>query len=272
MSALHERKAQASDYESFSRLFADLGAGDPLPSRARWEAEMVPFTLFLEREGEIVAYGYFQALRGTGYVRQIVVAPGERGKGIGGVLMRALGRQLVAAGCANWCLNVKEDNTPGIRLYTACGMRVAYASTAFRLPWSVLARLPREEEAPAVHGIEPADDAAIEAAFELPPGQITELRARGGRVLLRLATREGLGGFACFDPSFPGSFPFRVVRPSLAVHLLEAMRSHARPEHDFTGVVVENAPAVRDVLVQAGAEVRLALLHMKGPIPADLGP
>ncbi len=270
--ALRERPAQASDYDRFALLFNELGTGDPLPGRARWEEEMVPSTLFLERGGEIVAYGYTQALRTTGYVRQVVVAPGERGKGVGGVLMRALGRQLARAGCSSWCLNVMEDNTPGIRLYSACGMRVAFASTALRLGWDVLDRLPREAEAPAVRRVEPEDDAAIEAAFDLPPGQIAEVRARGGRVLLRLAAPEGLGGFASFDPRFPGAFPFRVVRPSLAVHLLEAMRSHGRPEHAFTNVVVEDAPALRDALVAAGAEVRFQMLHMKGPIPAELGP
>jgi len=270
--ALHERRAQASDYEQFARLFPELGTGDPVPARARWEEEMLPATIFLERDGEIVAYGYTQALKGIGYVRHVIVAPGERGKGVGGVLMRALGRQLARAGCMSWCLNVKPDNEPGIRLYSSSGMRVAYASTAFGLGWDVLARLPREIEAPAVHGIEPADDAAIEATFGLPTGQIADVRARGGRVLLRLATSEGLGGFACFDPNFPGSFPFRVARPSLAVHLLEAIRLHARPEHDHTGVVVEDAPALRDALIAAGAVVRFEMLHMKGPIPAELGP
>jgi ribosomal protein S18 acetylase RimI-like enzyme len=270
--ALRERPAQASDYDRFTTLFPELGTGDPIPSRARWEEELVPSTIFLERDGEIVAYGYTQTLRGTGYVRQVVVAPSERGKGLGGVLMRALGRQLARAGCTNWCLMVKADNQPGIRLYQSSGMRIAYASTAFRLGWDVLERLPREAEAPAVHSLEPEHEAAIEAAFDLPPGQIGEVRARGGRVLMRLETREGLGGFASFDPSFPGSFPFRVVRPSLAVHLLEAMRSHGRPEHDHTNLVAEDAPDLRDALVHAGAEVRFEMLHMKGPIPAEFGP
>jgi GNAT superfamily N-acetyltransferase len=270
--ALHERRAQARDYEQFVRLFPELGTGDPVPGRARWEEEMLPATIFLERDGEIVAYGYTQTLKGTGYVRQVVVGRGERGKGVGRVLMRALGRQLAAAGCTSWCLNVKVDNEPGIRLYNSCGMRVAYACTAFRLRWDALARLPREVEVPSVHSVEPADDAAIEATFAMPSGQIAEVRARGGdRVLLRLATRDGVGGFASFDPGFPGSFPFRVVRPSLAVYLLEAIR-HARPEHEFTNVVVEDAPALRDALVAAGAEPRLEMFYMKGPIPEEFGP
>ncbi|UQA55420.1 GNAT family N-acetyltransferase [Polyangium aurulentum] len=269
---LRERPALASDYDRFARLFPELGTGDPVPGRARWEEEMRPSTIFLERDGEIVAYGYTQALHGTGYVRHVIVAPGERGKGVGRVLMRALGRQLAAAGCTRWCLNVKPDNEPGIRLYSACGMRVAYASTAFRLKWDVLERLPREAEAPSVHSVEPGDDAEIEATFDLPTGQIADVRARGGRVLMRLATSEGLGGFASFDPRFPGAFPFRVVRPSLAVHLLEAMRLHTPPEHDHTSCVAEDAPALRDALVAAGAEVRFEMFHMKGPIPAELVP
>jgi GNAT superfamily N-acetyltransferase len=271
MTALRDRTATAADYDTVVRLIPELGSGDPIPERERWEAEMLPFTLFLERGDEVVAYAYVTPLRDVAYVRHVVVAPGARGQRVGGALMRAIARRSRSAGCTRWCLNVKPENVPAVRLYASFGMREAYTSTPMRLGWDVLARLPREEREVAARPFEPSEDAALEEAFGLPAGRIASLRGVGAWVFLRLVDparpEDDRLGVACFNPPFPGSFPFRVARPALAFPLISAIRSHALPEHDYTQVVVEGDPALKQALLEAGAEARYELLQMDGEIP-----
>ncbi|MDI1446838.1 GNAT family N-acetyltransferase [Polyangium sp. 6x1] len=265
------RPATAADYEAYARLFPELATDDPTLPREVWGAELMPQTLILEQGSEIVGYAYVVALKETGYVRHVVVAPEARGRGAGRALMRASAERLRAAGCSRWCLNVKVDNTVAIAMYSSVGLEKTYESTPMRLGWDVVERLPSGEEGITARRIEPREDAALEAAFGLPIGSIATSRARAGWVLLRLVDaarpEEARVGFACFNPSFPGSFPFRVARPTLVKPLLEAVRPHARPEDDFTQVVVENDPATKRMLIDAGASVRMEIMNMEGPIP-----
>lgn len=265
------RPATAADYDVYVRLFPELGTDDPTLPREAWAAELLPHTLILEQGNEIAGYAYVVVLKETGYVRHVVVAPEARGKGAGRALMRASAERFRAAGCARWCLNVKVENTVAIALYASVGMAKLYESTPMRLGWDTLAHLPGGEEGITARAIEPHEDAALEAAFGMPIGSITICRARVGWVLLRLVDaarpEEARLGFACFNPSFPGSFPFRVARPTLVRPLLEAIRPHARPEDTFTQVVVENDPATKRALVEAGASVRMEIMNMEGPIP-----
>jgi GNAT superfamily N-acetyltransferase len=265
---LRARPAAPADYDDYARLFPELHTPGAASERARWQAELMPSTIFVERAGQVVGYGHAEALGADGYVRQVVVTPGARGQGVGRAIMSALADSLSARGCTALRLNVKVDNTPAIRLYESLGLRVAHRSSGVRLHWSVLERLPRETPAPEVHTLPPEHDAALEARFELLAGQLADLRARGSWVLLELAGAQGL---ACFDPAYPGSSPFRVARPTLAVHLLEATRRHARPEHDFTTLFVENAPELEAALVAAGAELSMQVLHMVGESLAQRG-
>lgn len=264
------RPATAADHDAYVRLFPEIGTPDPTLSPEAWAAELLPHTLMLEQGGEVVGYAYVVVLKGTGYVRHVVVAPEARGRGAGRALMRASAERFRAAGCARWCLNVKVDNTRAITLYASVGMEKLYESTAMRLGWDVVSRLPGEEGITA-RTIEPHEDAALEAAFRMPDGLIATNRARVGWVLLRLVDaarpEEARVGFACFNPAFPGSFPFRVARPTLARPMLEAVRPYARPEDDVTNVVVEDDAATKHALVEAGAIVRMELLNMAGPIP-----
>ena len=129
--------------------------------------------------------------------------------------------------------------------------------------------MPEGEAGIVARTMEPHEDAAIEAAFGLPSGQLAQARPR--RVLLRLVDaarpEEARVGLASFNPSYPGSFPFRVARPSLARPLLEAVRPHSPPDKDFTNVVVEDDPDTTRALLAAGAEVRMEIENMAGPIP-----
>jgi GNAT superfamily N-acetyltransferase len=262
MSSPLARPATVADYDDYARMFPELHTPGAPCERARWQVELMPSTLFIQQAGQVVGYGYAEALGHDGYVRNVVVTPEARGQRIGRAIMQALARMLSARGCTTLRLNVRDDNTPAIRLYESFGLRVAHRSCGVRLAWSVLDRLPRETPAPEVRTLPPEHDAALEARFDLLSGQLADLRGRGTWVLLELAGELGL---ACFDAAFPGSSPFRVARPSLAVHLLEATRRHARPEHDFTTLFVENAPDLEAALVAAGAELSMQVLHMVGP-------
>lgn len=268
---LKPRPATPTDHETFLRLFVELATGDPLPVLDRWVAAMMPTTLLYEDEGGAVAgYTFHQVLTGTVYVAHVVTAPGFRGRGVGRGMMEHLASVGRAAGCTDWCLNVKPDNAPAIRLYEGVGMKRAYASTSIHLLWSSVPDLPAPSRPVESRVVDPAEDPALEAAFDLPTGRITSGRKYPGRVILRLvdpgAPAEARVGVASFDPHFPGAFPFRVAEPSFARAMLEAMRPHALPEHDHVSVMVEDHAELTRALLDHGATVKLEVLHYRGKL------
>jgi GNAT superfamily N-acetyltransferase len=269
MTRLAARPATSADYPHFVRLFPELGVDDPVPPVERWLETMAAATLiFADEAGAVVGYAYVQALQGEGYVRHVVVDPGRRGEGLGRAIMGAIAARLRAAGCVRWCLNVKPDNEAALRLYRAVGMTSQYTSTAFRFGWDLVDRLPRAHGEVIARPVEPIEDPAIEAVFDLPAGQIDDARKRPGTVLLRLvdASAPGPVGFAAYDPRFPGAFPFRVADPTLAASLLAAIRPHELPDTPHMQIVSEDE-ALTAVLCAAGATVRLVALHMAGELP-----
>jgi hypothetical protein len=99
-------------------------------------------------------------------------------------------------------------------------------------------------------------------------GRLRIIRARGNRVIVQLRNPGGAPvGLACFDPAFPGAFPFAAARPGLAAPLLRAIAPHARPGDTSLQVVVERDDALVDALRAAGAEIRMRLVHYIGPLP-----
>src|SRR6185437_13905338 len=169
--------------------------------------------------------------------------------------------------------NVKTDNAPAIRLYERVGLSPAHRSTALWLPWEGVAALPSiAGAAPPVEAraIEPAEDAALEAAFGLLAGRLAQLRALG-RVLVKLVDPADPAapavGVASFFQAMPGAYPFAVARPALAAPLLAALREHARPGDARIHLVVED-DALTAALLAAGGEISFELFHMKGPIPS----
>lgn len=263
---LLERAATPDDYDAFVRLFLDLGAGDPVPPRDRWVVEMMPLIRLFERGGSVAAYVFAQVMGREGYVRHLVVGGDHRGRGVGTAVMRAMATHLRALGCDTWCLNVRPENTPAVRLYTRCAMRVRYASSSIRIVWTALDGLPREGATARL--IEAHEDAAIERDFALHVGQIASVRARQGRLPLGVWTRDGCVGVACFDPRFPGAAPFRVKRTAYAGDLLDAMRPHALPQPAYVNLLVEDDEALTALLMEHGGETRLSLFHMAGPLVA----
>lgn len=263
------RPATPADYPAYARLFPELGVDDPIPPAATWSAQQCPTTRVLEHAGTVVAYLYFERMHDLGYIRNVVVDPAHRGRGLGLALMQSLADELRAAGCTRWCLNVKPDNTAALRLYQRVGLHPRYRSFALRFDWSVVDALPASNLSLGTCPIDPADDPALATAFALPPGQLASLRGKPGRTNLRLhdpddPTRVALG-FASFDPGFPGAYPFRVAHPDLARPLLLALRPHVR-QGTFMQLVVEDDDALHDLLISVGATLRLEIAHLRGDL------
>lgn len=266
------RDARASDYAAYTALVRELGVDDPTPSAERFAAELAHRILIYERDGAAVGYVAYDRLAATGYIRNLVVAPEARGAGIGAALMTAAAGVLRARGAAgDWHLNVKADNTTAIRLYERLGLRAHHRSTALILPWANVDRLPADAAAVTVLPVAEAEYDDLERALGLLAGQLPMIRARGGRVMVQLRDAElAPVGVACFDPAFPGAFPFRTVRPGLAAPLLRGLAPHARPGDRALQLVIEDDEALCDAVIAAGAEVRLRLLHYTGPLPGGV--
>jgi GNAT superfamily N-acetyltransferase len=260
------RPARADDYSTFSRLFPELEVPDPVPERGRFETEMMPTSLIAEDGMAGLGIVYYQVLQGVGFVRMIMVDPAARRRGVGRALMIAARDIFTRASCAEWRLNTFPHNTRAIPLYESLGLRRVHLNRVVRVAWSLL---DHATAAPGVcaRPIEPSDDARVEAATNLLPGQLPDARAKQGRVLVLLEddAKTVLGG-AIFDPSFPGAYPFRVTRPELATTLLLALRPHALAEQTFVGVVCENQPEVADALLALGGTLTLETQHMRGPL------
>lgn len=263
------RRATANDYGAYAVLFRELGVDDPTPSSERFAAELAPRILIYERDGAPIGYVSYDRLAANGYVRNLVVAPDARGAGVGAALMTAAASQLRARGVTDeWHLNVKADNATAIRLYERLGMRVDHRSVALRFAWANLDRLPAGDPPVTVLPVGDGDDDDIERALDILGGRLQMARSRGGRIALQLRDeRLAPVGVACFDPAFPGAFPFCATRPALAGPLLRALAPHARPGDLDLQIVIEDDDDLADALIVAGALVRMRLLHYVGPLP-----
>lgn len=263
------RRATASEYGAYNVLFRELGVDDPTPSLAWFTTELAPNILIYERDGAAIGYVSYDKLSTNGYIRNLVVAPGARGAGIGAALLTAAATELRARGATDkWHLNVKADNAPAIRLYERFGMRAAHRSMMLRLAWANLDRLPADDPRVAVLPVLDGDDDDIERALGILAGRMLMMRLRHGRVALQLRDEQFAPvGVACFDPALPGAFPFCVTRPALAAPLLRALAQHARPGDLELQVVIEDNDALVEALLAAGAIVRMRLLHYAGPMP-----
>jgi ribosomal protein S18 acetylase RimI-like enzyme len=256
------RDAVADDYDLYARLYPELAVPDPTPSRARFEGDLVAGAYVLLDDAQpdaAVAFAYVQVLDGVGYVRQVIVDPAWRGRGCGRELMLEAARRFRARGCTRWCLNVKPDNVPAVRLYESLGMRLAHRSAAVRLGFDIGlpdgggARDPREEEL-----------GAIEAALGLPAGLLADARKKP-RIVLKVVERDGaITGVASFDPTFPGCFPFRARTAADGGALLAALAPHALAPR--LQLVLEDAGELVRELSERGAEVVMEFAHYQGAL------
>ena len=258
------RPATPDDFELYARLLPELGVDDPPPEFARWSKELMPSTLVGMLGNTPAGWCFFQALEGSGYVRQIVVAPSARRTGVGRALLEAVRGHLVAKGCRTWQLNVKPHNEAAIALYESLGFRKKYESSTWRVPWAVVPKWPHD----ATLEISPLlaeDDAAVTAHHHLTPGQLALARG-AGRVVVRVHRAGAPLGVAVFDAAYPGCFPFRVASPAAARALLEALQPHSPASVPHVGLVVEDDRAFEAALREVGAENRLVIANYEGPL------
>lgn len=233
---------------------------------------MLRDTRFLVEDGRKVGYAWLQTFGARGYVRHVVVDASARGRGLGAVLMRHAADDLRARGCTRWELNVKRDNVPAIRLYERCGMRAHYDAHFFEMPWTcvnVLAahtQSSRSQTTCVVREVDDTNDAALGAHFGLPDGFLRSVRNQGRRVQRVVLENELPIGVASFDPSFPGSFPFRARDAAAAHALLEELRPHALPEHDFLRLFVEDSKQAAHALIASGAKLVFEVVHFDGAL------
>jgi GNAT superfamily N-acetyltransferase len=258
------RPAAADDYALYVRLLPELKVDDPAPSYARWVSGFLPSVLVAELDGVAVGVCWWQRLRDDGYVRQIMVAPAARQRGVAVALLSEVATRLRAFGCKHWRLNVKPDNVAAIALYHRLGFQFLYHSTSFRVPWALVDRLTIGPVVRSTTCIE-TDEAVVESTFGLPFGKVQTARA-SQRLLLMLCAETELVGFASFDPHFPGAFPFRVIDKVYTRSLLEAFRPHSPPGIPFTHVVVEGDAGLAEQLRNAGAEIRMEFDHYVGEL------
>jgi GNAT superfamily N-acetyltransferase len=262
------RAATIGDYDAYARLFGELGVEDPVPSRARFGAEMVARTLVAVDDTGVVGYALFEVLTDTGYIRNIVSDPARRRNGVGAALMEAMRARFVAAGATTWCLNVKPGNVPAIRLYERFGLRLAYRSCSLRLPTGVA--LPAPAPDLELVPIAPEDDALVERTLGLLRGQLASSRARPSRRVLQLRRAGAIVGVAVFSEVIPGAFPFRVVDSALGSALLAHLRPFAPPGAPYLQVGIEDDDALRAAVLALGAHLYLDIVHMRGPIAPSL--
>jgi GNAT superfamily N-acetyltransferase len=275
--SVHIRAAERRDHAVFVRLFPELGVDDPILDEERFAHQLLPTTLIAEAgvadgDRQPVGYAYFQIMKDVAYVRHLVTAPDARRSGVARALLGAIVERARERGCSTWCLNVKPGNTPAITLYQDLGMTRAHTSRALDMTWSAIASAPAAAAGLRVTAkdITPEEEARVETAMRLVDGQLASTRAVSGRVLKMLEEDGQVVGAAIFHPDFPGASPFRVARPELALVLLRALRPHARPEDAKLGIVTENQPDVAEALLAAGARLKLDIVHLKGPLPAEI--
>jgi GNAT superfamily N-acetyltransferase len=268
--AFHD--ATQVDYPEFARLFPELGTGDPVPDLEHWLKDSAPSTFLATRGSAVVGYAFYRLFAGAGYVANVVVDPGQRGRGYGREIMRELARRFRAAGAVEWSLNVKPENTAAIALYRSVGMQRAFDSMVLRLSWDQVERLPVQPGL-AVRDLSVNEDSHVNAAFGLPDGKLAELRTHAERRTLGLFEGQKPCGVAglnlAFAPGIMGAFPFQVSRVALARNLFDAMRACGGTGHVSAQAVVENDAPLVGYLLGVGAEVHLKIEHHRGLVPEE---
>ena len=254
------RDATPEDYPVFARLFPALGVADPVLTPAQFAARMLPTVVIVEEAGEALGYSFWQAHGPTAHVVHVVIDERARGRGAGHALMEGVRQRVLATKCSRWVLNVKQDNAPAIRLYEGCGLAIEQEAWAMSAEWSQLASLPAMHGEVTAYTPEPSEDPDLAARFGETAERLRILRGREGIVLLGLREAGTPVAFASFDPSFPGVYPVRVARVTLARPLFDGLRRYAT--ENFVQVFVEGDHALFEVLQACGAQVRHAMYRM----------
>lgn len=259
------RPARPEDYRLFTALKPELGLpDDPTPDAPKFERDVMPLMQIAERGGTPVGYVFARPLADVMHVVHVITARTSRRTGVGRSLMEAARRAARAAGSKTLALGVMPSNAGAIALYEQCGLSVVYPSKALRIAWSVIDALP-EASTPHVseaREVSPVDDASLEDETQLLRGILAQRRGQAGWVLRRIGPRS----IAAFDPSFPGANPFRAPDLPHALSLVRALRPFARAGDTALSLLIDRDMTLANGLVELGAEVRLDVLHMRGPV------
>jgi ribosomal protein S18 acetylase RimI-like enzyme len=265
------RPARPDDYTAFLHFWSELGLLQAPPTAEQWQARFAPSTMFLEAEtGELAAYALCFPYGARGDVRQIVVDPAWRRRGVGRRIMDEVAARLRAAGCRDWRLEVRADNTGAIALYESVGMRRHRTTRDIRLPAAAIERFagPRSARWTARRAT-PDEDAALEVRFDLGTGELARWRVgRPEAVLWQLLDQGTPIGLTRYWPDYLPDcalcFPFHAPDPHSAAHLLAGvLRDTPTPAHLEIPVFDE---AVADAMVAAGGHVREVSYEMAGSL------
>ncbi|WP_375770816.1 GNAT family N-acetyltransferase [Archangium gephyra] len=267
--ALGLRPGRVEDHADFVRLFGELGVEDPPPPLDVWVSDLVKRAFFLEGPEGVAAYAVVDVLEETGYVVNLVVAPGQRGRGLGRKVMRELAAWFRARGCREWMLYVKPDNAPALALYGAMGMKAGRLETTWRLSWRHLEALPLAPEELEVVPVSGPDFAPLTQAFGLVPGKLARFATQGTHRLRRLMNPEHpeAAGLGLMDvrPLARVLAPFYAATPAHARALLEAAFLELGSAEELR--VVTGDAELEPLLREAGARAVLRTLVMRGPLP-----
>ncbi len=267
MANLRLRPATGADHGLYLRFFAELCTQDPPLEPARWGHESARSTVFLMEADREVGYAAFELAADNAHVRHVVIDSAQRRRGLGRRLMLELAALLRRSGARAWRLNVFNTNHVAIDLYSSLGLNAIYSTAVLRLAWEDVSRLP---QVPSTSIEAPRElDGANETEFGLMQGQLARARDKQGvRIVTALAANGKCVGIAVFDPSFPGSSPFRCKSPEYARTLIEALRVCYDGPKAYLQLVIEDAALVARVLESSGAVRTHDIIHMRGPIPA----
>jgi GNAT superfamily N-acetyltransferase len=273
MTSISTRKATIDDYEAFARLFPEMKVDDPVPSKSRFESELMQTIIVAESDSAVCGYAYFQIMSDTLYVRNVVTDAHYRKRGVGIALMNSMADAARNAHCARWCLNVKPGNVAAVSLYEKMGMSFAYAAQSLKISWAAVKS--HVDQLPAtrfvVCAVPEAQDAEVERCTGLIVGQLTLSRQTPDRVQIMLMRHGQIEGAAIFHPHFPGAYPFRINDASMAARFLYSLRPFAKESDTEVNLVIEGQGEVANELLSLGAQLRMDISHYKGAIP-KLGP
>jgi hypothetical protein len=231
-----------------------------------WDERYREHTLFLEADGgELACYALTLPFGPRGDVRQIVVASGWRGRGVGRELMAAVASKLRGQGCTNWRLEVRVDNEPAIRLYRGVGMTVIHELFTLRIDRERAERFAASRSGRLqVEAVAPRDDRAIETQFDLGPGQLERYRvARRTGVMWQIRGAALAHYTRDFAPELSLLFPLRAPDADHAAHLFA--EACAIGINDAIETMLPER-AVVDALRAAGADQREHQYEMGGPL------
>ncbi|QSQ10894.1 GNAT family N-acetyltransferase [Myxococcus landrumensis] len=267
------RLGRPDEYETFARLFTELGLEEPPPPESMWVEDMASRTFFAEGpDGAVGGYSTTDVLGAWGYVGQLVVAPFARRQGLGRWLMRHAAQRFHSQGCQFWALNVKRDNVAALGLYTSLGLRRERSAINLKVTRAHLEQLPPVPTGLVVVPIEPSHCEPLTEAWRMLPGKLARFGTQTGHRLLRLA-HEGGGestsplGLMDFRAGSRLLFPFFAESLGHARALMEAAFSLMGESRPFLNVVMTDDEPLEQRLRELGAEVSLETYELRGALP-----